>query len=181
MTNGATVWFTGLSGSGKSTIARSTEVALNARGVDCFIIDGDDLREGLNSDLGFSAQDRAENVRRLGEVALLFARSGHVSLVTAISPYRADREQVRQRHRDEGIIFLEAYVATPLAICEERDPKGLYFRARSGEIGHFTGLTDPYEEPERPDIALITEGWSAAECASAVVTRLEAANFSMLV
>ena len=181
MAYGATVWFTGLSGSGKTTIARASEVALNARGIDCVIIDGDDLREGLNADLGFSAGDRAENVRRLGEVALLFARSGHVSLVTAISPYRSDRDQVRERHLASGITFAEAYVATSLATCESRDPKGLYVRARTGEIAHFTGLTDPYEIPEHPDVVLNTENCAPEQCAEAVVACLESVGFSMLV
>lgn len=181
MTYGATVWFTGLSGAGKTTLAHATERALNARGIDCFVIDGDDLREGLNADLGFSHDDREENVRRLGEVALLFARSGHVSLVTAISPYRHSREGVRARHRASGIAFVEAYVSTSLAVCESRDPKGLYARARSGEIGHFTGLSDPYEVPESPDLRLDTASVTPEGGADAVVTRLEAIGFSMLV
>jgi bifunctional enzyme CysN/CysC len=181
MVFGATVWLTGLSGSGKTTIAYATEAALNERGIDCFVIDGDDLRSGLNADLGFSHEDRAENVRRLGEVALLFARSGHVSLVTAISPYRTDRDQVKARHRESGIVFVEAYVSTSLATCEGRDPKGLYARARAGEIGHFTGVTDPYEVPEAPDVTLNTESGSPAHSAEAIVARLEAVGFSMLV
>lgn len=140
------------------------------------MIDGDDLREGLNADLGFSREDRLENVRRVGEVALLFAKAGFVCLVTVISPYRSARAAVRERHRAEGLPFFEVHVATPLSICEARDPKGLYARARSGEIPAFTGVSDPYEPPERPDLILVANGESPGRSAGRVVAMLEAAG-----
>ena len=164
----ATVWFTGLSGSGKSTIATNLAQLLSKQGTSFLALDGDDLREGLNSDLGFRAEDRAENVRRLGEVALLFARNVGLSVVTAISPYESDRQQVRARHEESGVGFIEAYVATPLAVCEQRDVKGLYARARAGTIECFTGVSDPYEVPAHPELTLFTEGRSPLLCAERV-------------
>ncbi len=151
---GATVWFTGLSGSGKSTVAVEVERALVAEGRPAYLLDGDNVRHGLNGDLGFSAEDRAENVRRVGHVARLFADAGVVALVPLISPYRADRASVRDLHDAAGLRFVEVYLATPLELCEQRDPKGLYAKARAGEITGFTGIDDPYEAPEEPDLVL---------------------------
>jgi bifunctional enzyme CysN/CysC len=151
---GATVWLTGLSGSGKSTVAVEVERALVAGGRAAYLLDGDNLRHGLNADLGFSAADRAENIRRIGEVARLFADAGVVALVPVISPYRADRERARAIHEAVGLRFVEVFVDTPLELCEARDPKGLYARARAGEIAGFTGIDDPYEPPEHPDLRL---------------------------
>ncbi len=142
---GATVWFTGLSGSGKSTVATEVERALIAAGRPAYVLDGDNLRHGLNGDLGYSAADRAENVRRVGHVARLFADAGVVALVPLISPYRADRDLVRAMHDAAGLPFHEVFVDTPIELCEQRDPKGLYAKARAGEITGFTGIDDPYE------------------------------------
>lgn len=165
---------TGFSGSGKSTVAKHVYGLLVDAGVRAYIVDGDDLREGLNSDLGFSREDRTENVRRVGEVALILARAGLVNLVPVISPYAASRELVRARHADAGIPFFEVHVATSLATCEGRDPKGLYAKARRGEIPMFTGVSDPYEAPVAPDLALATENESPADSAQHVVALLEA-------
>jgi bifunctional enzyme CysN/CysC len=151
---GATVWFTGLSGSGKSTVAVEVERALVAAGRAAYLLDGDNVRHGLNADLGFSAADRTENIRRIGEVARLFADAGVVALVPVISPYRADRDRARAIHAAVGLPFVEVFVDTPLEVCEARDPKGLYARARAGEIRGFTGIDDPYEAPEHPDLRL---------------------------
>ena len=151
---GATVWLTGLSGSGKSTVAVEVERHLVSGGVAAYVLDGDNLRHGLNSDLGFSAADRTENVRRVGEVARLFADAGVVALVPVISPYRVDRDRARAIHRAVGLRFVEVFVDTPLEVCESRDPKGLYAKARAGDIVGFTGIDDPYEAPERPDLRL---------------------------
>ncbi len=155
---GGTVWFTGLSGAGKSTVAAGLQAMLEARGLHTFALDGDLLREGLNADLGYSEPDRVENVRRLGEVALLFSRVGFLSIVSAISPYARPRAAVRERHESNGVQFVEIHVATPLEVCEARDPKGLYARARRGELPSFTGISAPYEVPESPDLALETVG-----------------------
>jgi bifunctional enzyme CysN/CysC len=151
---GATVWFTGFSGSGKSTVAAEVERSLVAAGRPAYLLDGDNLRHGLNADLGFSAADRTENIRRVGEVARLFADAGLVALVPVICPYRADRDRVRAIHEAVGLRFVEVFVDTPLELCESRDPKGLYARARAGQIVGFTGIDDPYEAPERPDLRL---------------------------
>lgn len=151
---GATVWFTGLSGSGKSTVAAALERALVAAGRPAYLLDGDNLRHGLNADLGFSAADRSENIRRVGEVARLFADAGVVALVPVISPYRADRQRVRDIHAAVGLPFVEVFVDTPLDVCEARDVKGLYAKARAGEITGFTGIDDPYEPPADPDLRL---------------------------
>ena len=153
-TTGQVVWFTGLSGSGKSTVAVEVERRLVADGRAAYLLDGDNLRHGLNGDLGFSAEDRDENVRRVGEVALLFADAGVVALVPLVSPYRAARDRVRARVTDAGLRFVEVHVATPLEECERRDPKGLYARARAGELKGMTGIDDPYEPPERPELVL---------------------------
>ena len=149
---GRTVWFTGLSGSGKSTLAFAVEEALVARGVAAYVLDGDNVRFGLNRDLGFSAADRTENVRRIGEVCRLFQDAGLVVLSAFISPYRADRDAVRALHPEGS--FVEVFVDTPLEICEARDVKGLYARARTGEIPEFSGISAPYEAPEAPDITV---------------------------
>lgn len=152
--SGATVWFTGLSGSGKSTLANAVAAALLEAGRPAYVLDGDNVRHGLNAGLTFSAADRAENVRRVGEVAKLMADAGLVALVPVISPYRADRHRVRAAHEAAGLPFVEVFVDTPLALCEERDPKGLYAKARAGELTGMTGIDDPYEPPERPDVHL---------------------------
>jgi bifunctional enzyme CysN/CysC len=152
--SGATVWFTGLPGSGKSTVADGVAMALLEAGRPAYVLDGDNVRHGLNADLGFSAADRGENVRRLGEVARLLADAGLVALVPAVSPYRADRDRVRAAHDAAGLTFVEVFVDTPLAVCERRDPKGLYARARAGELSGMTGVDDPYEPPTTADVRL---------------------------
>ncbi len=154
-TRGATIWLTGLSGSGKSTIAAALEQLLVARGTPAYMLDGDNLRHGLNGDLGFTEADRAENVRRAGEVAQLFADGGLIAIVPLISPYRADRDRVRDRHTERDLRFIEVFVDTPLEECERRDPKGLYAKARAGELPNFTGIDDPYEAPTDPDLHLV--------------------------
>jgi bifunctional enzyme CysN/CysC len=151
-TSGATIWLTGLSGSGKSTIATAVEHTLVSSGQAAFMLDGDNLRHGLNSNLGFSPEDRAENVRRTGEMARTLAEAGTVSIVSLVSPYRADRDRVRAIHEEAGIPFHEVFVDTPLEECERRDPKGLYAKARAGEITDLTGVGSPYEAPESPDL-----------------------------
>lgn len=149
---GVVLWFTGLSGSGKSTVAGAMEEALHQAGVSTYLLDGDNVRHGLCSDLGFSDNDRKENIRRVGEVASLMADAGLVVLTAFISPHRAERQMVRERVSNDR--FIEVFVDTPLAICEERDPKGLYKKARAGELRHFTGIDSVYEIPESPDIHL---------------------------
>ena len=149
-----TVWFTGLSGSGKSTLAFALEEALLERGIAAYVLDGDNVRFGLNRDLGFSPEDRTENIRRIGEVCRLFQDAGIVVLTAFISPYIADRDQVRVIH-PEGT-FIEVYVDTPLDVCEVRDPKGLYAKARAGEIPDFSGISAPYEPPQSPEIIIDT-------------------------
>jgi bifunctional enzyme CysN/CysC len=161
-TKGMTVWLTGLSGSGKSTVAAEVERRLVASGRPAYLLDGDNLRHGLNADLGFGAADRAENVRRVGEVAKLLADAGVVAVVSLVSPYKADREKVRASHVESGLPFVEVFVDTPLEVCEQRDPKGLYARARAGEISDFTGIDSPYEPPEDPDLRLTADGDVAA-------------------
>jgi bifunctional enzyme CysN/CysC len=153
--HGATVWFTGLSGSGKSTLANAVAARLFELDRPSYVLDGDNVRHGLNADLGFSADDRAENVRRVGEVAALMADAGLVALVPVISPYRADRDRVRDTHRRAGLAFVEVFVDTPLDICEQRDPKGLYAKARAGEITGMTGIDDPYEAPDHPELQVV--------------------------
>jgi adenylyl-sulfate kinase len=151
---GATVWMTGLPGAGKSTIASGVEAALLGSGRSSYSLDGDNLRHGLNGDLGFSAADRAENVRRTAEVSALLADAGVVVLVALVSPYRADREAARAVHAARGLPFLEVHIATPLEECERRDPKGLYARARAGEISGLTGVDDPYEPPVGAEVVV---------------------------
>ena len=149
-----TVWFTGLSGSGKSTLAFALEEALLERGIAAYVLDGDNVRFGLNRDLGFSPEDRTENIRRIGEVCRLFGDAGIVVLTAFISPYATDRDQVRAIH-PEGT-FIEVHVDTPLDVCETRDPKGLYVKARAGEIPDFSGISAPYEPPPSPEITIDT-------------------------
>ena len=170
---GATIWFTGLSGSGKSSVAAATEKLIVASGYPAYLLDGDNLRFGLNEDLKFSAEDRHENVRRVSEVANLFADAGLIALVPLISPYRDDRQRARELHNRSGSRFFEIFVDTPIEICEERDPKGLYKKARSGEIKGFTGIDDPYESPEKPDLTLTPESGSPEVCARSIVKLLE--------
>ena len=168
-TAGATLWFTGLSASGKSTVASALEQVLVTQGVNSYRLDGDNIRHGLNNNLGFSAEDRAENIRRIGEVAKLFADGGAIALTSFISPYRADRDQARQLHADAGLRFFEVFVDTPLEVCEQRDPKGLYKKARAGEIKGFTGIDDPYEAPEKAELVLNTDGKSVDDCVAEVI------------
>ncbi|MDY7108282.1 MAG: adenylyl-sulfate kinase [Planctomycetota bacterium] len=170
---GATVWFTGLSGSGKSTIAVALEQVLLQQGKHAYCLDGDNVRHGLNKNLGFSAEDREENIRRIGEVAKLFADAGLVALTSFISPYRADRDKARALHDADGLAFIECYVECPLDVAEERDPKGLYKKARAGEIKGFTGIDDPYEEPAKPELVLRTDQHSVAECVQQVLDLLD--------
>ncbi|MCU1375915.1 MAG: cysNC 1 [Actinomycetia bacterium] len=169
---GATVWLTGLSGSGKSTVAVELERRLVAEGRPAYILDGDNLRHGLNADLGFTDGDRAENVRRVGEVARLLADAGVVALVPVISPFRAGRDGVRAMHGAAGVPFLEVFVDTPIEVCEQRDPKGLYAKARAGEITGFTGIDSPYEPPAVPELVLTPADGTAAEQAARVLDLL---------
>ncbi|MEW6199432.1 MAG: adenylyl-sulfate kinase [Planctomycetota bacterium] len=153
---GATIWFTGLPSSGKSTIAFTLEHALVERGHVAYVLDGDNIRHGLNKNLGFSPDDRVENIRRIGEVAKLFADAGLLTCTSFISPYRADRDQARKLHQEAGLPFIEVYVRTPVELCEQRDPKGLYKKAKAGELKEFTGVSAPYEEPLNPELVLDT-------------------------
>lgn len=153
---GVTLWFTGLSASGKSTLAVALEAELLGRGHLVYRLDGDNMRTGINRNLGFSAEDRAENIRRAGEIAKLFADAGVITLASFISPYRADREAVRATHAAGGQEFIEVFVECPLEEAERRDPKGLYKKARAGEIKQFTGIDDPYEAPLEADLVLNT-------------------------
>jgi adenylyl-sulfate kinase len=152
--SGATLWFTGLSGSGKSTVAAAAEHRLVEEGRSAYRLDGDNLRTGLNGDLGFSREDRNENVRRAAEVALLFADAGVVAVVALISPYAESRWRARRLHEQAGLPFVEVYMAAQVDVCAGRDPKGLYAKASSGELGSFTGVDDPYEVPEAPDVTI---------------------------
>jgi bifunctional enzyme CysN/CysC len=169
---GATVWFTGLSGSGKSTVAVAVERMLVAEGRAAYLLDGDNLRHGLNGDLGFSAADRDENVRRASEVARLFADAGVIVLVPLISPYRAGRERARAAHVAAGLAFVEVFVDTPLDVAEQRDVKGLYKKARAGELKNFTGIDSPYERPENAEIRIDTTQTSPEDAAEQIVQRL---------
>lgn len=151
---GCTIWFTGLSASGKSTLAFTLEHTLIQRNRLAYVLDGDNVRHGLNQDLGFSAEDREENIRRIGEVAKLFADAGFITITSFISPYRQERTLAREIHAKSGLFFVEVFVDAPLDICEIRDPKGLYKKARSGDLTGFTGIDDPYELPQNPDIVI---------------------------
>ena len=168
---GAVVWFTGLSGSGKSTVSRAVEERLTAAGRLVYVLDGDNVRHGLCADLGFSDEHRTENIRRIGHVAALFADAGVLVLTAFISPFKKDRAQVRDVVGDTD--FLEVFVDAPLDVCESRDPKGLYKKARSGDIPEFTGISSPYEAPDDPALRLPTGELSLDECAAAVQTMLE--------
>ncbi len=170
---GATVWLTGLSGSGKSTVAVALERLLITAGRPAYRLDGDNLRHGLNADLGFSEADRTENVRRVGEVARLLAEAGVVAIVPLISPYRAGRDHARAIHAEAGLSFVEVFVDTPIAECERRDPKGLYAKARAGEITGFTGIDDPYEAPSAPELVLSPADGSPVEQAARVLAVLD--------
>jgi len=160
---GATIWFTGLSGSGKSTIAVALERALFSMGKLTYRLDGDNVRLGINKNLGFSGDDRKENIRRIGEVAKLFGDAGTISLSSFISPYKADRDEVRALHEAADLPFVEVHVDCSLNVAEERDPKGLYKKARAGEIKNFTGIDDPYEVPEKPELHLHTDEMTVEE------------------
>ena len=165
------LWFTGLSGSGKSTIANIVEKKLAAQGRHTYLLDGDNVRHGLNKDLGFTDEDRVENIRRIGEVANLMVDSGLIVLTAFISPFIAERQMARSL-LEEGE-FLEVFVETPLAIAEERDPKGLYKKARRGDLKNFTGIDSPYEQPEAPEILVDTSSMSAEQCAEKVISILK--------
>ncbi|MDD5388065.1 MAG: adenylyl-sulfate kinase [Gallionellaceae bacterium] len=174
---GVTLWFTGLSGSGKSTIAFTLEHALVERGHLAYVLDGDNVRHGLNKNLGFSAADREENIRRIGEVARLFADTGVIALTSFISPYRKDRDLARQIHQESGLPFIEIMVEVPIAVCESRDPKGLYVKARAalaaGKGMGFTGIDDPYEPPLAPELVLHNDQITPQEAAAQVIAYLE--------
>ena len=168
---GCVVWFTGLSGSGKSTLANAVAHLLHERKHHTYVLDGDNVRHGLNKNLGFSPEDREENIRRVGEVAKLFVDAGTVVMTAFISPYRADRDQARALITDDR--FVEVYVECPLDVCEERDPKGLYKKARAGEIKEFTGISAPYEAPKKPEVVVNTADLSILESAQMVIAYLE--------
>jgi len=167
---GFTIWFTGLSAAGKSTLAIETEKVLYERGCHTYILDGDNVRHGLNKDLGFSSQDRTENIRRIAEVARLFRDCGIINLTAFISPYRKDREMARRLSDNEG--FIEIFVDCPVEVCEQRDPKGVYRKAREGIIKEFTGISAPYEAPEKPEIHLETHKMSVEECVRLIIDYL---------
>lgn len=167
---GGILWFTGLSGAGKSTLAVELERVLFAKGFQVFLLDGDNVRQGLSADLGFSPQDRAENIRRVGEVAALFAEAGMVVISAFISPYRADRDRIRAAHAEH---FSEIYINAPLHVCEARDAKGLYRRARAGEIKDFTGISAPYEPPLAADLEILTGDWPLERCIAELVSFVE--------
>lgn len=172
---GFTIWFTGLSASGKSTVATALEQHLLHLGLAAYRLDGDNVRFGLNKDLGFSEKDRNENIRRIAEVAKLFADSATIALTSFISPYRADREVARSLHagdKEGAIPFIEVYVEVPIEVAEQRDPKGLYKKARAGEIKEFTGISAPYEAPEAPEITIRTDLLSVEESVRKIVDYL---------
>ncbi len=176
---GCVLWFTGLSGSGKSTIARALEETLIKAGHATYVLDGDNVRHGLNSDLDFSPESRTENIRRMGEVAALFADAGLITIAAFISPYKKDRAQARniiETMRDSLVDapprFFEIFINTPLEICESRDPKKLYAKARAGEIKNFTGISAPFESPVQPEIEILTDQYSIQECADQIMQKL---------
>ena len=168
---GVLLWLTGLPSSGKSTIAYTVEHALANRGHLAYVLDGDNIRFGLNGNLGFSAEDRTENIRRIGEVGKLFVDGGFLTLASFVSPYSEDRDAVREL-MGEGD-FVEIFIDTAVEICEERDPKGLYKKARTGEIPNFTGFSDPYEVPKKPEMIIKTADWTAEEAAVLIIEMLE--------
>jgi adenylylsulfate kinase len=169
------IWFTGLSGSGKSTVANAVAARLFEDGIKNYVLDGDNIRHGLNKDLGFSEEDRKENIRRIGEVSKLFVDSAQVVLTAFISPFRADRQVVRDILEDNE--FVEVYVKCPIDECEKRDPKGLYVKARQGIIPDFTGISSPYEEPENPELVVETNQYSVEECVDQIVAYLKSRQF----
>lgn len=169
---GAVIWFTGLSGSGKSTVARAVEATLVRQGHSAYVLDGDNLRFGLNNDLGFSADDRRENIRRVGEVAKLFAGANVVLLAAFISPYQKDRDAIRSSLAPDR--FVEVHVSTSIEVCAARDPKGLYAKAQRGEIENFTGISAPYEAPTSPELRLDTGALSLGEAVQQTITVLRA-------
>jgi bifunctional enzyme CysN/CysC len=170
--NPCVVWFTGLSGAGKSTIANLVQRKMSVLGAHTYLLDGDNVRHGLNKDLGFTDADRVENIRRVGEVARLMVDAGLIVLCSFISPYRAERRMVRDLLGEDE--FLEIFIDAPLSVAEERDPKGLYKKARAGEIKNFTGIDSPYEQPENPEIVIDTTRVTAEEAAGLIVDRLKA-------
>jgi adenylylsulfate kinase len=170
---GCTIWFTGLPSAGKSTIAFTLEHALVQRGHLAYVLDGDNIRHGLNKNLGFSAVDREENIRRIGEVARLFADCGVITMTSFISPYRKDRDNARALHSKDHVPFLEIHVNTPLETCEQRDPKGLYKKARAGQLKNFTGIDDPYEAPLQPEMTIDAATTSPQEATVAILNYLE--------
>ncbi|WP_238905198.1 adenylyl-sulfate kinase [Clostridium sp. YIM B02506] len=167
---GVVLWFTGLSGSGKSTVASSLEKRLHDMGKLTYTLDGDNVRHGLNSDLGFSDEDRVENIRRIGEISKLFVDAGVITIATFVSPFREDRQKVRDLL---GKDFVEIYIDCPIEVCEKRDPKGIYKKARAGEIKHFTGIDSPYESPINPEIVVSTHLNTLDECVDKLVAYLE--------
>ncbi|QLY80116.1 adenylyl-sulfate kinase [Clostridium intestinale] len=167
---GAVLWFTGLSGSGKSTVASSLEKRLHDMGKLTYTLDGDNVRHGLNSDLGFSDEDRIENIRRIGEISKLFVDAGMITIATFVSPFREDRQKVRELL---GKDFVEIYIDCPIEVCEKRDPKGIYKKARAGEIKHFTGIDSPYESPINPEIVVSTHLNTLDECVDKLIAYLE--------
>lgn len=171
----AVLWFTGLSGSGKSTVANAVELMLHQQQIQTYLLDGDNVRHGLNGDLGFSDTDRVENIRRIGEVAKLFVDAGNLVLSAFISPFIADREMVRNTLSNDE--FIEVFVDTPLSVCESRDPKGLYKKARAGEIKNFTGIDSTYESPQMPEVHIETANKSVEACAQQVVDYLRAKGY----
>ncbi len=170
---GCTIWMTGLSASGKSTIAVALEQVLVNEGHAAYRLDGDNIRMGLNKNLGFSAEDRAENIRRIGEVAKLFADAGVITITSFISPYKADRDNVRKIHEDAKLPFIEVFVNCPIEEAEKRDPKGLYKKARAGELKGFTGIDDPYEAPQEPELELRTDECSVEDSVRQILDMLE--------
>jgi adenylyl-sulfate kinase len=174
---GCTVWLTGLPSCGKSTIAMALEQVLFQRKHPAYVLDGDNIRHGLNKNLGFSAADREENIRRIAEVAKLFADSGLITITSFISPYIKDRDHARTLHEQTSLGFVECYVDTPVEICEQRDPKGLYRKARSGQIKGFTGVDDPYEPPRKPELVLKAGEKSVADCVAEIIDYLESAGY----
>jgi adenylylsulfate kinase len=174
---GVTIWFTGLSASGKSTLAVAMEEALYEHGCHAYVLDGDNVRHGLNNNLGFSPGDRTENIRRIAEVAKLFRDAGVISLTAFISPYRSDRDSARKLAEDEHDAFIEVFVDCPVDVCEKRDPKGMYQKARAGIIKEFTGISAPYEPPERAEIHLSTDQLTVGECVQSIMDYLVERNY----
>lgn len=177
---GVTIWFTGLSGSGKSTVAVALEKALHGHGKLSYRLDGDNIRLGINKNLGFSAEDRTENIRRIGEISKLYCDTGIITLNSFISPYREDRDQVRRIHEEGGYNFIEVHVNCSLECAEFRDPKGLYKKARAGEIKNFTGIDDPYEAPVNPEIVLNTDEMSLEDEVEAILNYLQEQRYLIL-